>query len=330
MLDFQTSTLAIHPGLIDTIYRTTVDEGDLDAALQAIAETIGARAVRLIRAGRGEDVVLGSVGPSMDECAEMRRRRTDGSVLTDGRRLVLSTTTSTASDTASPELLQSLLCHLDRAVALANRLSSADMERNIGSDLLERLSVGTVFLDAERNVVTMTGMASTLIAAGDGLRLRGGMISALCGTEDRALQSAIKATLSHPENGPSDVLRVHQPRCERALGIVVQPIAKSAQSGGIACALVIRDSERTCAPGEAMLRKLFDLTPAEATLTSILSMGLTLDEASAELDISRNTARAHLRAIFSKCGINRQTELVRLVLTSVAMLGKGVETRRAA
>ncbi|MCY1183803.1 hypothetical protein D3C76_1770240 [compost metagenome] len=53
----------------------------------------------------------------------------------------------------------------------------------------------------------------------------------------------------------------------------------------------------------------------------LLANGLTLDEASEELGISRNTSRAHLRSTFSKTGVTRQTMLVRLILRSVATLG---------
>ncbi|MNG23881.1 hypothetical protein D3C84_1085400 [compost metagenome] len=56
-------------------------------------------------------------------------------------------------------------------------------------------------------------------------------------------------------------------------------------------------------------------------MTLLLANGLTLDEASEELGISRNTARAHLRSTFSKTGVTRQTMLVRLILRSVATLG---------
>ena len=41
------------------------------------------------------------------------------------------------------------------------------------------------------------------------------------------------------------------------------------------------------------------------------------------LNIRRNTARAHLRSIFSKTGVRRQTELVRIFLNSVVLLGSG-------
>ncbi|MGH8464109.1 MAG: helix-turn-helix transcriptional regulator, partial [Pseudomonas sp.] len=36
----------------------------------------------------------------------------------------------------------------------------------------------------------------------------------------------------------------------------------------------------------------------------------------------RNTARAHLRSIFSKTGVRRQTELVRIMLNSVVALAQ--------
>ena len=69
-----------------------------------------------------------------------------------------------------------------------------------------------------------------------------------------------------------------------------------------------------------MITRLFGLTPTEASLAMLLANGLTLDEASDELGVSRNTARTHLRAVFSKTGVSRQTGLVSLILRSVAPL----------
>jgi DNA-binding CsgD family transcriptional regulator len=52
-----------------------------------------------------------------------------------------------------------------------------------------------------------------------------------------------------------------------------------------------------------------------------LANGLSLEEAAEAIGIRRNTARAHLRSIFSKTGVRRQTELVRIFLNSVVLLG---------
>lgn len=268
---------------------------------------------------RGEETPLGFAGRALHDHAPKDIHGFDGPVHDHGRRLLLRVA-GAAADAEQCSLAMRLLAHLDRAVTLAARIGSAETMRQLDSDLLDRLCVGTVFLDARGQMVAATGLAEMLLGAGDGLRLRNGKVAATCATGDRALQAAIRTALADPGGAASELLRLDQADGSRTLGVVVQPVAAADAKNGIACALVIRDSERPSVPGLDMLRGLFDLTPAEAGLTRILSMGHTLDEAAADLSISRNTARAHLRAIFSKCGINRQTELVRLVLSSVAML----------
>jgi len=69
-----------------------------------------------------------------------------------------------------------------------------------------------------------------------------------------------------------------------------------------------------------VVARLFGFTPTEAGLAMLLANGLTLDEASEQLGVSRNTTRTHLRAVFAKTGVTRQTGLVRLILQSVAPL----------
>jgi DNA-binding CsgD family transcriptional regulator len=73
---------------------------------------------------------------------------------------------------------------------------------------------------------------------------------------------------------------------------------------------------------EVVTKQLFNLTKAETALAMELANGLSLEEAAEALNIRRNTARAHLRSIFSKTGVRRQTELVRIMLNSVVALGK--------
>jgi DNA-binding CsgD family transcriptional regulator len=101
----------------------------------------------------------------------------------------------------------------------------------------------------------------------------------------------------------------------RTLGLVVAPC----EPGTVA--IYLRDCEAEPRVETDFVRKIFDLTPAEAAVTGRLAAGLSLEETATALAISRNTARAHLRSIFSKNGISRQTELVRMVLNSAVMLG---------
>ena len=56
-------------------------------------------------------------------------------------------------------------------------------------------------------------------------------------------------------------------------------------------------------------------------VAALQQVHVSLEEAAEALSIRRNTARAHLRSIFSKTGVRRQTELVRIFLNSVVLLG---------
>ena len=71
-----------------------------------------------------------------------------------------------------------------------------------------------------------------------------------------------------------------------------------------------------------VLMELFNFTPAEANLALQLARGLTLIEACEKLNISRNTGKSHLSSVFSKTGVARQTQLLQLILGSVASMGE--------
>jgi len=61
------------------------------------------------------------------------------------------------------------------------------------------------------------------------------------------------------------------------------------------------------------LRGLFDLTRAEAELTSLLAMGKSIREASVMRGIAYETTRFHTKSIYSKIGCKSQVELVFLL-----------------
>jgi DNA-binding CsgD family transcriptional regulator len=51
-----------------------------------------------------------------------------------------------------------------------------------------------------------------------------------------------------------------------------------------------------------------------------LAEGLTLDEAGAQLGISKNTVKSRLRSIFAKTGATRQSSLIRMLLDTMVSL----------
>jgi DNA-binding CsgD family transcriptional regulator len=68
-----------------------------------------------------------------------------------------------------------------------------------------------------------------------------------------------------------------------------------------------------------ILRASFALTEAEARLAALLAAGEELRAAAAKLGITYGTARARLAEIFQKTETRRQGELIKLLLTTLAM-----------
>jgi len=70
------------------------------------------------------------------------------------------------------------------------------------------------------------------------------------------------------------------------------------------------------------LEKLFGLSATEARLAAALVRGRTLTEAAVDIGVTEQTARRYSKVIFGKTGANRQSELVRRILGSGAILAK--------
>jgi DNA-binding CsgD family transcriptional regulator len=67
------------------------------------------------------------------------------------------------------------------------------------------------------------------------------------------------------------------------------------------------------APPPDLLEALFDLTPAEAGVASLLVEGKSVDEIAGARGVMGNTIRMQLKSIFAKTGTHRQAELVKLL-----------------
>jgi DNA-binding CsgD family transcriptional regulator len=73
------------------------------------------------------------------------------------------------------------------------------------------------------------------------------------------------------------------------------------------------------APPADMVRSLFDLSQAEARLAANLAAGLDLRDAVVSSGVTYATGRTYLARIFEKTGVNRQSELVRLLQAANAL-----------
>lgn len=226
------------------------------------------------------------------------------------------------------ELCQFLVRHIRRALNIHNQIDRSQSLGSLYSQAIGRLSIATVRIDESGQVLDQNLYAKQILDSGDGLKMVGGRLEAFYPSDNRELWRLIKqafarANQHEPETLP-EALSITRPSGEVSLGVVIQVIPSQgwAEGKGQSQAVIyIRDAVSKSQASSDVAKKLFGLTPAETALSLQLTNGLSLEEAAEALNIKRNTARAHLRAIFSKTGVRRQTELVRIFLNSVAALG---------
>jgi DNA-binding CsgD family transcriptional regulator/PAS domain-containing protein len=233
---------------------------------------------------------------------------------------------------ADCRFVETFVPHLRSAIHLFSELDAVRSERSIYAEAMDQLTLATIVLDENGRVLHANRIAESILAENDGITRAGDAVQLAHREDSRRFRELVTRALDAQRAGKPglvEVMRVRRPSGRSDIGLVVRPstssvgtnderlsasvaVFLSAESGGTA--------ERDL-PSD-VIQKLFGLTPKEATLALRLAAGESLQEASESLSISPNTARAHLRSIFAKTGVDRQAKLVRVLLKSVAMLGQ--------
>lgn len=220
------------------------------------------------------------------------------------------------------EAFRRLQPHLIQAMSLFLRLNGLEAERELFAGALGRLAVGAIIVDRDCRILQATPQAEAILAEKDMLKNDRGRLRLLDEAGPASEFVAAIAEIADTRDAASvgsKAFSIHRSSGD-ALGLVVRPAPHSAKLMAPlrgAALVIIADAGSTVAPQPAVLVRLFGLTPAEAELAALMGQGLDLDDASVALGITKNTAKAHLRMVFSKTGVNRQSELVRLLLRSV-------------
>ncbi len=217
-----------------------------------------------------------------------------------------------------------LLPHLRRALRLYAHIDRVESACRLYVGTLERIGIGSILLDEHGGICRINRVAEAILAERDSLQLHNGLLEAVAPRDDRRLWRLIKqAAAGRSGSALAEAIALDRGGQRGGLSVLVRsiPLGSSAEAGRTAAVeLILRDTTRPAQPSEPLLRQLYRLTPAEAALAVLLGEGLTLEEAATRLGISRNTARTHLRAVFAKTGVKRQTALVQLLLCSVVAL----------
>jgi DNA-binding CsgD family transcriptional regulator len=222
--------------------------------------------------------------------------------------------------------MQAIKPHFQQALTLFSRIHRDRSELDVLTETLDRLTIATFMIDAKRRLIRTNGEARRLIEAGGSFRAVDGRLTLTGRTDALRLRETLDQAIASRTPG-ADGGFVRAFRCQdgahEGLGVLVRAIPRERAGPvdiGPAVVVYATDAGRT-ASFQGLVAALFDLSPSEARLAALLTQGMTLNEAAAETGLTESTVRSYSKKIFAKLGVSRQTDLVRLILRSVAMLG---------
>jgi DNA-binding CsgD family transcriptional regulator len=180
---------------------------------------------------------------------------------------------------------------------------------------LDLVKTGVAVTNSGSRLLLINRAAEEILGARDGLEIAPGDILQLS-TEGCPLP--VKTMLEEyamPQGRDGIAASIHRPSGKRPLTVVVRPAPGFAgvDAAAPAALVFILDPERPAEAPQADLHQLYGLTSAESNLANCLMQGKTLNESCEQLGIRHSTGRMHLRNLFSKTGVRRQSELVGLL-----------------
>jgi len=205
--------------------------------------------------------------------------------------------------------LAGVLPHLQRAACLRLKFLEMSQQLEWGAVVLDRVNFPLLAVSLDGSVMLSNRPGEQWLAAPGNPLARGSawgrqiksMLQNACGIGKPPMACGLR--IAKPDGAvyyltaiplPKQAANPWQQRLPMALLLVSDPGQSKPQAG-------------------ALLKELFQLSPAEIRLLQPLLQGATLQETARQLHISIDTARTHLKSIFAKLGIRRQADLHRLL-----------------
>lgn len=226
---------------------------------------------------------------------------------------------SPAFNEQDAQLLKTLAPHFARALLIHQQLQTLQTQNDSVHQLISKIPVSILLLDASGKVLHVNDMADDLIKRQSVLKISGGQLTgstadvqknlaeALAGFPE-ATDSSYTATVPLYHSSEAFPLVLHLTQ-----GGLLTPEQESVYEGKIITVYLSQPGAQLNLSAK-QIERVFGFTATEAQVAVSITNGLTLNEI-AELNGTKSeTTRSHLKAIFRKLGVNRQQDVIRIIV----------------
>lgn len=211
-------------------------------------------------------------------------------------------------------LLGALMPHLQTAFLMQERLAMLQDRMKRFETAFHATPDAAILVDDDALVLEANESARRILLARQGLYVAPDRLR----IQDRALDARLTAALKGIRvarrlavfSPPGRALRI--PGSAEGSGWLMQIFPVEKEMAGLAL-IFLTPWAAADAPAESDLGELFGLSPAQRRIALALFEGRAPHEIGEHLGITQNTMKTHVRRLFAKLGISRQTELMRLL-----------------
>jgi DNA-binding CsgD family transcriptional regulator len=221
-------------------------------------------------------------------------------------------------NSSESELIERITPHIRRAMLINDMTDKGKLALALYRQVLDQLSVAVFVLGLGRRIVFTNSSGDAMLSDGNHVRSVAGALSAqrIIGAPSALDEAIDRAAAGDTAIGISGIgVPLVGANGERSAAYVL-PIAGKDIRGDMGkghCAVFISQRGEQQPMAIEILRTVFDLSPTEARVATLIAKGEGPAMIAESLAISVNTVRSHLARAFSKTGASDQTALGALV-----------------
>ncbi|WP_296650774.1 helix-turn-helix transcriptional regulator [Paraburkholderia sp.] len=230
-----------------------------------------------------------------------------------------------AFDGAALQLYAALLPHLRQAFEIHKQFVALRSTNAGQTHALDAMPIAVWMCGANCKVLSANRAAQGMTNTQRGLRIDSlGRLRAQMPEDDAKLQIALaRATGLHGrERRSGTALGLGRLSSVTRISAMVTPVHEATTGIDEETAAIVFASDPDdglCTP-EELLCKIYGLTRHQARLAGWLMRGEDLKGYAQAHEVAYDTARSHLKQVFAKTGVRRQSDLIRILLSSAALI----------
>ncbi len=216
------------------------------------------------------------------------------------------------------ETIERLLPHVRSFAQGRQVLADAGALDKSLTELLDTTRFGVIQLDRHGRIVAANDSARRLLMQGDALVDSRSVLRARAADDARFQGLLARALPPFGAQASAGSTTLGRSGNRTRLLVHVMPVTdceSGFRASQVNALVLVADPERRARIDPGVIGVAMGLTPTESRLAAMLAMGRTLQEIAVVTNRTEGTVRWHLKRIFSKQGISRQSELIRRVLS---------------